>query len=117
MFELLEVTARLDFSDRVFPIVLSDAQVYNAESTLDYVKYWEERIKSLDAKMKTVELTNLEGIQDKINLYRRIRSAIAQLVDVLGDMNVRSLGSDKGTLLEEIVGAIEAKLRQNRTGP
>lgn len=111
MFELAEISDHRDFRDRVFPVILPDARVFDPESVLDYIKYWEDRIKSLDAKMRIVELTNLQGIQNELNLYRRIRSIIAEIVDVLRDMNVLSVKSNRDTVIQEVVKAVVARLK------
>jgi Leucine-rich repeat (LRR) protein len=42
MFELTEIAGRGDLSDRVFPIVLADANIYNAKARVQYVKHWEK---------------------------------------------------------------------------
>lgn len=117
MFELAEIADRPDFRDRVFPIILPDARVFEAEVLIDYIKYWEDRVKSLDEKMRTVELTNLQGVQDDINLFRRIRNVIAQLVDILRDMNVLSVRSNRELLIDKVVKAVEKKLGISSAAP
>ena len=39
MFELVEITRNKDFFDRVFPIVLADADIYNPVNRIRYIKY------------------------------------------------------------------------------
>src|SRR5215207_11769049 len=43
MFELVEIAENKQFHDRVFPIVLADADIYNPVKRLRYVKYWESK--------------------------------------------------------------------------
>jgi len=110
MFELLEIAKHEGFRDRVFPLVLPDTDLFNAMTRLKYVKYWEERIKALDAEMKGVESTNLEGIQEEINLYREIRATLARVTDVLKDMSARPLDSHRASAFSEVLAAIETQL-------
>ena len=42
MFELVEIADNKQFHDRIFPIVLADADIYDPVKRIGYVKYWEE---------------------------------------------------------------------------
>ncbi|MDA0867804.1 MAG: TIR domain-containing protein, partial [Cyanobacteria bacterium] len=42
MFELVEIAANGDFYDRIFPIVLPDAQIYKPVQRIRYIKHWEQ---------------------------------------------------------------------------
>jgi DNA mismatch repair ATPase MutS len=87
MYELLEISRNGEFYDRIFPIVLSDAKIYKAIERLNYIKYWESEIKELNQAMKEVDLANLQGFREEIDLYTEIRNKIASLVDILQNMN------------------------------
>ena len=47
MFELVEIAEGKQFHDRVFPIVLSDANIYDPVKRLDYVRHWEVKREEL----------------------------------------------------------------------
>lgn len=87
MFELTEISGNHDFSDRVFPVVLSDADIYNPVSRIKYVQHWEQQITELDAAMKTVSAANLQGFREEIDSYQNIRNTISELTFILKDMN------------------------------
>jgi GTPase SAR1 family protein len=110
MFELTEIASHEDFRGRVFPIVLPDAGIFDILKFVDYVKYWENRIKVLDAKMKEIELSNIERIQEELNLYRRIRAAMDRLTDMLRDMNARTVDSHLSSGFRDVLAAIEKKI-------
>ena len=40
MFELLEIYRNLDFKERIFPIVLSDANIFDPEPRMEYYEVW-----------------------------------------------------------------------------
>ncbi len=86
MIELLEIFRQGKFVERIFPMVLSDARIYDPVNLLDYVKYWEDKRNELDRKMRTVDQANLHGIREDLDLYDEIRDMIARLTDVLRDM-------------------------------
>src|SRR5512134_735706 len=41
MFELVEVAEHQQFFDRVFPVVLADANIYDPLKRIEYVRHWE----------------------------------------------------------------------------
>ena len=103
MFELTEIAECDKIRDRVFPIILPDADIYDAETRLDYVAYWEKKKSNLDAKQKAVGGENLSGIREDLDLYAKIRATIAKIMDILGDMNGMSN-------VEELIRALEVRL-------
>jgi internalin A len=112
MFELLEIAANGDFYDRIFPIVLSDANIYRQTARLEYIQYWENKIQILDESIKSVASTaNLQGFRDSIDLYTKIREMFARLIDTISDMNTLTpeihLKSEFSTLLQSIEQKID----------
>lgn len=87
MFELLEIHKSRELRARSFPIVLDADAIHDPVRILGHIKFWEEKIRELDEAMKGVEGSNLEGIRERLDLYREIRATVARLADVLGDMN------------------------------
>jgi hypothetical protein len=87
MFELTEIAANKDFQDRVFPVVLSDADIYDPVNRIKYVQHWEQKLSALDEAMKSVSAANLQGFREEIDSYQTIRSTISELVFILKDMN------------------------------
>src|SRR5512145_333495 len=41
MYELVEIADGKQFHDRIFPVVLKDADIYDPVRRIEYVKYWE----------------------------------------------------------------------------
>ena len=111
MFELMEIAKNLEFRDRIFPIVLEDAAIDDPEDLMDYVLYWQEKNKSLEAKMKKAESSAyLDGIRESRDLYADILQHLPKLTSILSDMNTltRSIHEDSG--FAELIKAITQKL-------
>ena len=87
MFELMEIAAGKQFHDRIFPIVLGDADIYDPVKRAGYVKYWEDKRAELVEALRTLDPANLQGLREDIDLYDRIRDEISRLTSTLKDMN------------------------------
>jgi GTPase SAR1 family protein len=112
MFELTEIADRKEIRDRVFPIVLEDANIYEAIGRLDYIAYWEEQEKTLDEKMKKVSSANLAGIREERDLYAKIRATIAGIVDTLADMSALTPEQHRGSNFQELERALKVRLTE-----
>ncbi|MBN3940473.1 COR domain-containing protein [Nostoc sp. NMS9] len=110
MFELVQIAKNGEFYDRIFPIVLSDAQIYKPIARLKYIKHWEEEIKELDEAMKEVGAANLQGFREEIDQYTEIRNTIAELTNLLKDMNTLTPDIHSESDFESLLNAIARRL-------
>jgi internalin A len=85
--EFIEFADRTDLARSVYPIVLSDADIFDPIGRLGYVRHWEERRTELERAMRGVEPEYLPGIREELDLYEKIRNMVARILDILGDMN------------------------------
>ena len=110
MFELVEIAEGKQFYDRVFPIVLSDANIYDPVRRLEYVKHWEEKRAELAQAMKEVDPANLQGIREDMDLYDRIRDKVSGLTSILKDMNTLTPDMHRDSDFSEIYTGIEKRM-------
>jgi len=110
MFELVEITKNGEFHNRIFPIVLADAQIYNPIQRIKYIKHWEDQIRELDEAMRGVSSANLQGFREEIDLYTEIRNTIAELTNLLKDMNTLTPDIHSDSEFEELLQAIAQRL-------
>ncbi|MEH1793142.1 leucine-rich repeat domain-containing protein [Nostoc sp.] len=110
MFELVQIAKNGEFYDRIFPIVLADAQIYKPVARLKYIKHWEDEIKELDEGMREVGAANLQGFREEIDQYTEIRNAIAELTNLLKDMNTLTPDIHSKSDFEELLNAIAHRL-------
>lgn len=111
-FELVQIAKQGRFKDRIFPIVLNDASIYDPADRLRYVKHWENKKNELDALMKEVSSANLDGFREDIDLYTEIRALLPRLMDVLKDMNTLTPDLHRQSDFSEIFDAVMAKLEE-----
>lgn len=112
MYELVQIAKNGEFYDRIFPIVLNDANIHKPIQRLQYIQHWEAQIHELNDAMKTVSAANLQGFRDDIDLYTEIRGTIAGLIDILKDMNTLTPEMHIELDLDELFKAVERKLAE-----
>jgi signal transduction histidine kinase len=112
MLELVEIAEGKEFHDRVFPVVLFDANIYDPVKRLLYVKYWEDKLAELDQAMRGVGQANLQGIREEIDQYSRIRDQISGLTSILKDMNTLTPDLHKDSDFNEIYAGIERRMAE-----
>ncbi len=112
MFELVEIADNKQFHDRIFPIVLADADIYDPVKRLGYVKYWEVKRNEFAEAMKTVDPANLQGIRDDMDLYDRIRDKISGLASTLKDMNTLTPEMHQDGNFSHLYDAIEKRMKE-----
>jgi len=112
MFELVEIAEGKQFHDRVFPIVLSSAEIYDPIKRLEYVKHWEVKLAELDRAMRGVGQANLQGIREEIDQYSRIRDKVSGLTSILKDMNTLTPEMHRDSDFSEIYTGIERRMAE-----
>lgn len=110
MFELVEIADNKLFENRIFPVVLADADIYRPIKQLQYIKFWEDQIRELKEFLKTVDPTNLQGIYEQLNLYDRIRDNISRLTNILSDMNSLMPDMHRESDFDSLYTAIEKRM-------
>jgi formylglycine-generating enzyme required for sulfatase activity/energy-coupling factor transporter ATP-binding protein EcfA2 len=112
MFELVEIAEGKEFHGRVFPIVLSNAEIYDPVRRLEYVKHWELKRGELAQAMKEVDPANLQGIREDMDLYDRIRDKVSGLTSILKDMNTLTPDMHRDSDFSEIYAGIERRMAE-----
>lgn len=110
MFEMVEVTKAQGLRERIFPIVLPDANIYKATGRVRYLQHWEDEIRTLDEALKTVRGDNLTKLQDDLNIYAEIRRLFDGIADTLRDMNALTPSQHEDTGFEELIRRVRVSV-------
>jgi hypothetical protein len=110
MYELVEIARNRDIHDRIFPIVLADADIYDPVNRIKYIKYWEDKNKELDEAMKQVSYANLQGLREERDSYDEIRDNISNLTFLLKDMNTLTPEMHENSNFAIMVSALKRRL-------
>ena len=91
MYELVEIAENKNFLDRVFPIVLSDAKIYDAIDRINYKKYWKQKKEELNQEIISLgDLSNNPGIFEELDDYDRFGDEFDRLTTSIKNMNTLS---------------------------
>lgn len=111
MFELVEIADGQQFHDRIFPVVLNDANIYDPIKRVEYVKYWEAKRAELADAMRTLDPANLQGIRDDMDLYDRIRDKVSGLTSILKDMNTLTPDIHRDSDFDEVYDSVVKRMQ------
>ena len=113
MFELVQISKNKQLADRIFPIVLSDAKIYDAGDRLDYVEHWEKEKARLNKKLRDLtDFSNIQSVHEELNDYDDFRDEIDGLAGLLKDMNTLNPAMHKDSDFSELFTAIEKRMRE-----
>ncbi|WP_013321399.1 toll/interleukin-1 receptor domain-containing protein [Gloeothece verrucosa] len=115
MFELVEIAKHGDFYDRIFPIVLKDAKIYKDEDRIDYLHYWDQKIKNLEDKLKSGSILDVTSIYKTLQQYADIKRNIDQLTDILKNINALTPELHRQSDFEQIIQAVETRLEKDKS--
>lgn len=118
MFELLEVRKNGNFIERILPVVLSDANIYDSLGMLYYIKYWEQKIAELNEAAKGLtSLADARSIHADIDLYTDIRGSFDDMAELLSNMNVLTLAIMRSRQYSPLLDALGKKKEQPSDAP
>ncbi len=113
MFELVEIAKNKGVHERIFPVILQDADIYKPVNRVKYVKHWEDKKKELNDALRTLaDNANLPGIREEIDNYDTIRDHIDALTSLLKDMNALTPEMHEHSRFFSLIDAIERTLNE-----
>jgi hypothetical protein len=110
MWELLKIYEAKEFRERVFPIVLGDANIMSGVGRLAYAAYWEYSRNKLDAAMRAVDPLSIAP--ETVEEGKRIRE-FAGKVDLLASMVADMSFKAVQKLSEESINLIAKDLKSH----
>jgi hypothetical protein len=114
MYELVVIAENKQFTDRIFPVVLSDAEIYDPVKRIEYVRYWEVKKAELNQKMRSLsDLANLKGLTEELDDYDRFRDEISGLASTLKDMNTLTPQMHRDSNFSALFEAIEKRMKES----
>lgn len=109
--ELIQLSEKDDFQDRIFPVLMSDAHLSDPHWKIAQVRYWESKIAELEGALKTIEGGSLKGIQETMERYRRIRDSIDMITTIIGNMGRMTTLEHAESDFADLVDAVLDRLK------
>lgn len=91
MYEIMRIRENENTYNRIFPVVLKDAKIYNSSEAIIYIQYWENEIEKLNTKLNSLNSkANIPTIQSDLNNYTQFRAIMDDFRGLLSNMNTLS---------------------------
>jgi len=114
MYELVEIAENKDFVNRIFPIVLSDAKIYDALDRINYKKYWQQKKEELNREILSLgDVSNITGISEELNDYDRFGDEFDKLTTTLKNMNTLSPDILRDSDFQQLYDALIERMSSN----
>jgi len=107
MFELLEIYRNQQFKERVFPIVLGDANIFDPLPRLQYLKHWQDKKKELDEAIMQFGTDAITVIGDDYKTHKKIFDNFGEIVNILKDINSLTPQMHRDSEFSILIGAVE----------
>ena len=108
MYEMLKIKERGNVNERIFPIVMKDANIYTASGIFKYTKYWEKEIEKLNKQLRQLKsLAHTSPLHEEVSNYTKFREIISEIIHVLSNMNSLKPEIHADTNFKELLNALK----------
>ncbi|PWV45831.1 toll/interleukin-1 receptor domain-containing protein [Chitinophaga sp. S165] len=89
MYEVLKISEHEDMYERIFPVVLSDARIYDKEDVLKiYINYWHRKTCALEEAIRQApSLSDIPSVHDELRTFVAIERLLDRFTNMLSQMN------------------------------
>jgi internalin A len=117
MYELVQISENARSSealrDRIFPIVLSSAKIYDPRDRIQYIRHWQNERNALESDIRELDdLTHLSELQKDLEAYAQFRTTIDTLSKTLSDMKTINLDMERSATLNDRLADLFAAISQ-----
>ncbi len=101
MYEVLEIMKEKKYHTRIFPAVV-DSIIYSTDKQVEYVRYWENRVKILKGNLSSLEYTNGLALGHELKKAEDISRAIAEFLVTVSDMKNPAIDDINESIYEKL---------------
>jgi hypothetical protein len=113
MKELVMLRGHADFHQRIFPIVLPDADIRKEARKLQYKRHWEmEKAELQKAYDDLIDKSHSEGTVAELSLYDDIQDSVLHIVQFLDNMHTASSEALQAGNWKILAAAIQAEAKR-----
>jgi tetratricopeptide (TPR) repeat protein len=85
LYEILELQKDNNHWEKVLPIVCKDTKIYSSIERIDYIKFWEQKIKELQTALKNINPINSSELYKELKLFQDIAYNIDSFLKKISD--------------------------------
>lgn len=101
MYEVLEMMKEQKYRSRIFPAVI-DTTIYSTEKQVEYVHYWENRVRTLKENLSSLEYTNGLALGYELKKAEDIARSIAAFLVDISDMKNPNIANVSEAIYEKL---------------
>jgi hypothetical protein len=101
-----------DFRERLFPVILEDAKIYNPGDFLEYCNYWESQKNKLEDEIKNSPGA-ISAIGKDYELYRKICNTMGEIGNEIRDIISLGIPNNQDNDFTVLIGAIKKMITDN----
>lgn len=119
MYEAYRMFQSPAFRERVFPIVLPDADVFTFRGQAAYLKYWVAEYEALEKEYKSIAAdspTMVAPLTERLRDIEATTRFINDFMSAVGDMNVLSSQTHLDSNFSQLINAIETRMQSTDAG-
>ncbi|MEJ7736277.1 MAG: TIR domain-containing protein [Chitinophagaceae bacterium] len=113
MFELMEIYRNRDFTERIFPIVLDDATIFDPITRLAYLGYWREKKSELERAIEAFGAEAITVVGDDYKIYHKIFSNFGEVINILKDINALTPQIHRSSNFQQLYQALLQRLDED----
>ncbi|HBX70452.1 MAG TPA: hypothetical protein DEH25_14000 [Chloroflexi bacterium] len=116
MYEAYRMFQSPAFRERLFPIVLPDADVFSFRGQAAYLKYWDQAYKELEAEYRAIASSSPTMVAPLTERLRDIETTtrfINDFMAAVGDMNVLTSDIHLESNFQALIAAIEVGIQKS----
>jgi hypothetical protein len=101
MYEVFEVMKEKKYRTRIFPAII-DSVIYSTDKHFEYVRYWQDRVKTLKLNLSSLEYTNGLALGHELKKAEDISRTIAEFLVTVSDMKNPSINNINEAIYEKL---------------
>jgi hypothetical protein len=118
MYEAYRLFQSPAFWERVFPIVLPDADIFSVRGQVAYLKYWQTEYRNLEAGYKSVASsspTMAAPLTERLRDIEVTTRFINDFMSAISDMNVLTSQTHLESNFSQLISKIEDRMKDTKT--
>lgn len=108
MYELLTIYENGKFRSSIYPIILSDANIYKPSDRLKYKRFWKNEVEEYYSVLSEFSPNEIVDEAEDILLYEKIKQNFSKISDVLKNINSLRSIDHKENNFKDIIDAINS---------